>query len=181
MKNSSFSKMNVLQKISKTVLLFIILCFSIFSFGQSTEPNITDKKNQPDVQINVNRELDNNGNVIRYDSTYSWSWSSDGSQPIPQNFMNDSNQANFFRFFDNQDFSGSPFDNNIDSIFSQHFNNSYFEDFEKQMQEMMQRQQQLMNEFFGQPPIVPAPEEKKDNDTQQKAPPKKTSGTGIDI
>jgi hypothetical protein len=184
MKNRGFNKMIVFQKIWKTG--FVFLFSSSFAFGQSVESTIPDNKNQPDVHINVNRELDNNGNVIRYDSTYSWSWSSDGSQNSQQFYMNDSNNAVFFKFFDNQDFPNeqfnNPFDNNIDSLFSQHFNNSYFENMEKQMQEMMQRQQEMMNEYFGQPPLISTPEEKNDtNKILQKAPAKKTSGNGIDI
>jgi len=186
MKTLDFNKMNIIQKIWKTGFVFILPCFSSFSYGQSVESTVPDNKNQPDVHINVNRELDKNGNVVRYDSTYSWSWRSDGSQPVPQNFLNDSNHTAFFRFFDNQDFPEdqliNPFDNNIDSLFSQHFNGSYFVNMEKEMQEMMQHQQQMMNELFGQPPIIPAPEQKNDtNNIQKKVPPKKTSGNGIDI
>lgn len=174
------------NKIRKTCSVFVLLCLTSFSYGQSIEQSEPNKKNQPDVRINVNRELDNNGNVIRYDSTYSWSWSSDGSQDSQQFLMNDSNNAFFFKFFDNQDFQNEQFlnllDNNIDSLYSRHFSDPYFENMEKQMQEMMHRQQQFMEELFGQPPIIPAPEENNDtNNFQQKAPPKKTSGTGIDI
>ena len=175
----------IFHKIWRIGTLIILQGLFSCSYSQSVDRDTTQKKNnQPDVHINVNRELDNNGNVIRYDSTYSWSWSSDGSQAMPQNFMSDSGQAAFFKFFDNPTFSEdmftNPFGNNIDSLFSLHPHDFYFENFEKEMQEMMQRQQQMMNELFGQPPIIPAPEEKEKNDIQQKSPPKKT-GTGVDI
>jgi hypothetical protein len=163
----------VFRRIWKTLTMLIIPGLFSCTYAQSVDQGTNQKKNnEPDVHISVNRELDNNGNVTRYDSTYSWSWSSDGSQPVPQNFfLNDSNQIGFFDkniFFD-------------DSLINQSFNDPVFNNFEKQMQEMMQRQQQMMNEFFSQPPLSPAPEEKNDKKKEQKAPSKKTSGNGIDI
>jgi len=47
-------------------------------------------KNKPQTNIKVNKEYDNKGNMIRYDSTYSWSYSSDGTNAeINDSMMNE--------------------------------------------------------------------------------------------
>jgi hypothetical protein len=47
-------------------------------------------KNKPQTNIKVNKEYDNKGNMIRYDSTYSWSYSSDGTNAeISDSMMNE--------------------------------------------------------------------------------------------
>ena len=57
----------------KTIYTFFALLFFIpVLYGQEEKP-IPDDKNQPDVKINVKKEYDDDGNVIRFDSTYSWS------------------------------------------------------------------------------------------------------------
>ncbi len=174
--------------LGKTFVLFMF--FSGFFYmgnaqnkGESSSPKDPTK---PDVQIKVNRELDNNGNVIRYDSTYTWSWSSDGSQPVPSDFFNDTNQTGFFQPFDNHSFFEDdyfdPFGFTNDSMFNRHFMNPDMNMLHKQMQEMLQQQQKMMQEFFGQPPALSVPEQNNNNEQndQKKAPAKKTSG-GIDI
>lgn len=176
MKKDDIQLNQIFHKIWKTGALLIIPGLFSCSFSQTADSDsIQKKKNQPDVHINVNRELDNNGNVIRFDSTYSWSWSSDGSQTIPNDFINDTIRLGSF----NKNMFFNPFGS--DTILNPSFNDLFYNNFENQMQEMMQRQRQMMEELFGQPPIIPAPEEKDKNNIQQKVPPKKTSGNGIDI
>lgn len=164
----------------KTIALLIFVFISLNIKSQNIELPDKSKNNEPDVQINVNKELDNNGNVIRYDSTYSWSWSSDGTQG---KFFNDSMNVRFFNqldgnnMFDDTFFSSFGFSN--DTIPNKQFGDSNFEVLQKQMIEMMQRQQQMMNEMFNQkPPIIPEPDK---NNEQNIAPEKKISGNGIDI
>lgn len=50
----------------------VLLALTACSFAQ--KPQKSNTKNQPKVHINVNKQFDENGNIIRYDSTYSWSW-----------------------------------------------------------------------------------------------------------
>jgi hypothetical protein len=38
-------------------------------------------KAKPDVRVKVQKEYDDQGNITRYDSTYSYSWSGDGDTP----------------------------------------------------------------------------------------------------
>ena len=176
--NSSFRK-------CFSVLFFLFL--SILSVQLAAQVDTgnksKEKKNNPDVNIKVNKELDNNGNVIRYDSTYTWSWSSDSDQSFPQEYFNDSMSTDFFKPFEKNFFFGNnnvnPFGFTEDSLFNQLFLSPDIDMMQKQMQEMMIQQQKMMEEFFGQPPTVPVPEENKNND-QKNVPAQKTAGS-IDI
>lgn len=62
---------------------------------------------KPNVDIKVNREYDENGNMIRYDSSYSYSYSSTN--------IDDEELKNFF--------------NNWDFKYTSPFNNKFFDDF----------------------------------------------------
>ncbi|PIP53842.1 MAG: hypothetical protein COS14_02440 [Bacteroidetes bacterium CG02_land_8_20_14_3_00_31_25] len=165
--------------------LFGVSTFIFFSpclQAQTIDSSEQNKNNQPDVHINVNREFDKNGNIIRYDSTYSWSWSSDGNKVIPDNFFNDSLTGHFTYPFEDKMFFDDPFlnlfDSDNDSLQNRIFNFPNTDYFEKQMLEMMQHQQQIMNELFRQPPLNSAPDKK---NNRKDTPDKKTSGKGEDI
>lgn len=72
--------------------------------------------NQPEEKSIVNKEYDEDGNLIKYDSTFVWSWSGDSAFQFdfPMN-----------GFFAGKDFLG--FNESImDSIFSNHFNKQFF-------------------------------------------------------
>ena len=55
-----------------SLLVLMVASFPIFAQGTAKLPN-------PDEQIKVNKEYDENGNLIRFDSTYTKSWSSDST------------------------------------------------------------------------------------------------------
>ena len=65
------------------------------------------KKGQPDVQIDVRREYDENGNVNRYDSSYSFSWSHDGSMDLDSLFESLRNNFGISPFDDDEFFNRS--------------------------------------------------------------------------
>lgn len=73
-----------------SILVLCILLISASAFCQNTE-----SKTLPKKDIKVNKEYDENGNLIRYDSTYVYSWSSDSTH----HFFNDS------AFFNRMDMS----------------------------------------------------------------------------
>ena len=54
---------------------------------------------QPKISWNVNKEVDEQGNIIRYDSTYSWSYSNGSGNT--QNINTDSLLQSFNSFFNN--------------------------------------------------------------------------------
>lgn len=141
------------------------------------------QKNQPDVHIHVKRELDKNGNVVRYDSTYSWTWSSTDSAT---SFTNDSI---FFQFFPKSDLSlenpFSVFEN--DSVFLNSFNFFDFPSYiDKQMELMLKNQEEILkqhqsiiNQLQKSKPIIPEPNVQQQN--QQTIPEKKPKQQGIDL
>jgi hypothetical protein len=82
---------------------------------------------KPDEQIKVNKEYDEKGNLIGYDSTYVRSWSSDSTQEIGdidairkemENFMKGKGFSYFFG--DSTGFAGDPF-GSFRSPFFDHF------------------------------------------------------------
>ena len=165
--------------------LFVFIFLFVLSAQQviAQEKTETERQNKPEVKIKVNKELDNNGNIIRYDSTYSWSWSSEGYTQKYQGNFNDSLETDFFRPFEKKFFSG---DNNFDrlgffsdSLFMKHLNGFEFDFIQKHMQEMMMQQHKMMEEIFGEPPVIPSLPENKNNE-QNQTPVTKTEGS-VDI
>ncbi|MEZ4722651.1 MAG: hypothetical protein R2813_12320 [Flavobacteriales bacterium] len=75
--------------------------------------NDSHNTNQPDVRVSVNREYDDNGNLIRFDSTYSWSYQSKSGDEM---MVNPDSVIMQFRSQFNHHFS-----NRIDSQFQQWF------------------------------------------------------------
>jgi len=57
----------------KKIILFMVVLFAgILVFAQEKS-----KSKRPDQQISVNKEYDDQGNLVRYDSSFVRSWSSD--------------------------------------------------------------------------------------------------------
>ncbi|MGS2739926.1 hypothetical protein [Sinomicrobium sp. M5D2P17] len=124
---------------------FIFLCTVLFAMvscsGQETsKSNNSDLYNKeqaktsdpkPQESWKVNKEVDENGNVIHMDSTYTWSFSSDGKELSPetmdslmnhfrQNFgagIPDAFGEDFFNSFPSDSIFLHPFSN--DSLFRQ--------------------------------------------------------------
>ncbi len=76
---------NFEQKIAMKHLLIISAIFFVVSAQVSGQEK--SKKDSPDEQTIVNKEYDENGNLIAYDSTYIHQWSSDSSFQSP--FLSD--------------------------------------------------------------------------------------------
>lgn len=116
-------------------LLALIFGFQLTMMAQKPKSNQT----APKEDIHVNREYDENGNLIKFDSVYSSSWSGDTTllkSLSPENFPNlfgdhfslapDSSFFDDFFFDDfNQSFF-SPFSNKKDSIMNQHGSNHLY-------------------------------------------------------
>lgn len=88
----------------KRFLLFFMMSFGLLMSIQAQNKDI--KKNQPKEDIKVNREYDEQGNLIRFDSTYTYNWSGDTT------FLNSKGRTD------------------LDQIFKDHFN--FFGDFDRQ-------------------------------------------------
>ena len=124
----------------------------------------TDKKtNEPKVEIKIKKQYDNNGKLIGYDSTYSWSWSGSGALPEGADSMFEPQEWSFFGFdpgkgmdifkngspsegidkdfFNDPFWNGSPMDDSTFwKQFDQKFNfNFNMDDFMKQYNDMMKK------------------------------------------
>ena len=95
----------------KRILFTVLMLTTGFAFAQAQE-----KPTKPEEKSIVNKEYDEDGNLIKYDSTFVWSWSGDSAFQFdfPIN-----------GFFSGKDFPG--FDElMMDSVFSNPFNNHFF-------------------------------------------------------
>ena len=147
-----------------------ISCNFTQTFAQDTNKN---KANKPDVKYKVNKEYDDKGNVIRYDSTYSYSWSENGQNPQNiDSLLKNFNQQFFFSFGNDSTFdhmkSMWPFSSdsifshfpNFDNQFDEFFNgnpfpiNPFFDDDDnffqgnEDMKNLFDKHQQLMQKFL---------------------------------
>ncbi|MBN2682302.1 MAG: hypothetical protein JXR58_07320 [Bacteroidales bacterium] len=120
-------------------LLLLIGFFTIVS--------ISAQNNEPKTEIRVNKEVDENGNIVRNDSTYVMTWSSNGDTKA---FFNDS------LFFGNRGSISSNFFNGFlnDTILN-NFNNfgaeSFINDFlnnNSMGSDLLKRQQELIEHFI---------------------------------
>ncbi|UMB60747.1 hypothetical protein MHL31_00705 [Lutibacter sp. A80] len=149
----------------KYMLLIIIGVLSISCNGQNSTSKLSEaKKNennlndQPKGSWKVNKEFDENGNLIKYDSIYSWSSTKnfDNLSSVNKDSLIQSFKSRFFKNysgFKNEGFS-SIFSE--DSLFSNHFFNDDFfgsdfgkdfMDIDKIHKEMIDRQKEFLKKY----------------------------------
>lgn len=138
------------------IFLSLLIGFQLTLFAQKSKS----EKTTPKEDIRVNREYDENGNLIKFDSIYSYSWSGDTtlqntiSPESLQNLFGDHlgvfSDSTFFghSIFDDFDRSFfSPFGSKNDSILSKTPGMPPFQQQQKTMDEMMKILQQQMKEM----------------------------------
>lgn len=170
-----------MKKLFKSVWVYYLLVILTISCSYAQKKEELSPK--PRVHIDVKKETDEHGNVIRYDSSYTWSWSNFDSN---YDFNKDSIFSNFFKDWQIRF--------NMDSLFLSPFSFSPFEDdwynFDKQMEKMLQhhrdmmkRHDEIMKNFFQPDIIIPAPEEQnsesQNNKKQTKSKPNNNSGIDL--
>lgn len=159
---------------NRSPLLYGFLLMSVAIIGpgctKAQQENVTPKQNEPKVQINVNREFDENGNVVRYDSTYSWLWSSTDTAGMGAQF-------HFKQSFGNDPFGYEFFSDSFipgfnDSLFSDPFMGQFDQDFmnfDRMMEEQMKMFEEMQKMMFGDPAkAVPQEERQKEEPVQKK-------------
>ena len=135
-----------------TVLVLVFFLISNFSFSQLEVYIDTIKNNSPNESWNVNKKYDKNGNIIQYDSSYSYSYSSTGEYLNIDSLITNFGINNFF---------SNPFD--LDSSFNFHNQKSrMMENFFNEFMEI----DSFFNDFFY-------------NNFSQPVPRKKNKGTQI--
>ena len=148
------------MKTLKLIPLFCLLCFNCS--GQDKQKSETQSL-KPDENITVNKEYDEHGNLTRYDSIYSYSYSSNGK-------FNDSLKLQFQQHFNNHSFFNDSFFDDFfgkDSItgggfYPDNFFQKGFTNHNQHIQNMMKRMDSIQNLFFNNfnRPIIPAEPEK---------------------
>ncbi|RAJ15193.1 hypothetical protein [Olleya aquimaris] len=141
-------------------------------FAKTETPQDTVK---PKVSWKVNKEVDENGNVIRYDSIYSWS-SSSGNLKSFNSMEVDSiysaMQSRMKQHFSNFGFSEFSSFKDQDSIMNQFFSDSFFSnkmttDF-PDIESIRQRMEAMQQQFFNQQRAIIPKIEEKENDRDKK-------------
>lgn len=157
---------NLKYKIMKKYILSIIIALLVIScngqknkIGQEkTEKSKDSLVGQPKGSWKVDKEFDENGNLIRYDSIYSWSSKNrlDNLSSLDRDSLLQSFKSRFFTNFSefkNQGFEGIF---SRDSLFSKHFFNEDFfgssfgkdlMDIDKIMQQMNARQKKFLEKY----------------------------------
>ena len=176
--NNLFKRVTVNKKqlIFPVFILISLLLFTVVAQNKSKNNLISSapdgedslNTNQPKVNYKVNKQYDEHGNLISYDSTYTYSYSSPGGD-INITFGNDSitdmfgninmpmgmfNNDIFNRFFKGD---SAQFPNNNMILNDPFFNNGF--DMMDQMRQQMKRMQQ-MDSLFKMQRNTPAPNNK---------------------
>lgn len=153
-----------------SLIIMIITLFFVLSqniTGQKKGDPAKSDKNQPKVDIKVNKQVDKNGNITQYDSTYTWAWSGNGEIPADIDSIFKSMQSNFnYSIFNDSLFFSMPFGLNhfqlSDSTWDLgHFRNFFDEDFGN-LDKFMEQHNKLIEKYFHRKPYLKIPENKKD-------------------
>ncbi|SHI57595.1 hypothetical protein [Algibacter luteus] len=154
----------------KTVYLIPLFCLLCFNCSGQDKQKSEAQALKPDANITVNKEYDEHGNLTRYDSIYSYSYSSNGK-------LNDSLKLQFQQHFNNHNFFNDSFFDDFfgkDSIsgggfYPDNFFQKGFMNHNQHLQHMMKRMDSIQNLFFNNfdRPIIPAEPEKVKPETKK--------------
>jgi hypothetical protein len=124
----------------------------------------------PKVDIQVNKKTDKNGNITQYDSTYTWSWNSNGRLPARVDSVMRSMQEQLHFGF-NRDLSARLYNDSLmfnDSAFLSKNFRDFFNGNKGDFHKMFEEQMKIMKKYFKESPLPGTMDE---ND--QKQPPVK--------
>lgn len=136
------------------VLVAVLLTVGLSSCnGQERKKTVMKDQNKPQTNIKVIKKYDKNGNLVKYDSTYSYYYSNMKNDSI----VRDSAVAQFKRYFNNKyKFSEEPFFKDLffqDSLLKYDFYNKDF--FTKRfrnnmdkMDKLFEQMDSLKNQYF---------------------------------
>ena len=148
----------------KYILLFIVGLLSISCNGQKNEQKTETKESdgklveQPKGTWKVDKEFDENGNLIRYDSVYSWSSNDkfDNLSLSDKDSLMQSFRSRFFKNYSGFENEGFEAIFSQDSLFSKRFFNddffgsnfgNDFMDIDKLRQQMIARQKKFLEKY----------------------------------
>ncbi|MDO6492499.1 MULTISPECIES: hypothetical protein [unclassified Cellulophaga] len=139
----------------KYILISFLILLNVSCNGQNSSNKINTEttKKVPEGNWKVNKQYDDKGNLVQYDSVYSWSSSNkyDNLSDVQRDSIISNYKSKFF-----SSFNTFPKQMRIDSLFMDDFFNEDFfssdfgEDFmqlDKIRDRMMQQQQQFFNKY----------------------------------
>ena len=143
----------------KKITIILLSIFTLISCTaqekkelEKKQTEISKEKNKPKIDYKVNKEYDENGNLIRLDSTYTYYYSNIDKDAL----MKDSIFKKFNEHFNRK----NPFDNSIveeffedadfteEDFFKEDFFRGNLKRNQEMMNKMMQRMDSLKNKFF---------------------------------
>ncbi len=148
------------------------LVLALFCTGFIYAQEVPDSQPQPEIQWDVNKEYDEEGNIIRFDSTYSLKWSFPGFDEALMDSLGHRFPMHFPWEWDEGFFGSIPFGEHIfpdpfiddpffkdffpeeffkyDSSAYRHFAFPHLDHLFPGMDDMMKRQMEIMEEFLQQ-------------------------------
>lgn len=168
----------------KTLIIVTILISFIVFLSFSNQKTNSEYNNRigkdtvytnPKVDIKVNREYDENGNIIRYDSSYTYIYTHPNGNTEELNIDSIFNSFKPYFFDHGFDIINDPFNNffNEDTFYQRHFfdDNYFMKQFENEMfqfEQMIREMDSLRNRFlkdmypeFKNEPVKPKKEKTK--------------------
>lgn len=155
---------------------FLLAAFLLLGSGLQAQSAGQKAEGNPNTKVQVNKQYDDKGNLIRYDSTYVFNYRGDGHALMADSVLKSLRQ----QFDDFYSFKPFMFRQDIwpsDSLYMKHFQLfPYFESEEaksvfEHMQEMMRRfdalRQSFLEEMWKRWPEEPLENRQKDSSRQQ--------------
>ena len=140
----------------KTIMFTVFVSLMLVSCnGQNKLKKTTDKKDtiKPEIDINVHKEYDENGNLIRVDSTYTYFFSNIKNDSLLEKEIFDRFKLNFkghFKPIDSlfmEDFyKDEPF--NLDNFYTDEFFKDNFKFHKKRIDDIFKQMDSLKNSFY---------------------------------
>lgn len=136
-----------------------LLCIAVFILFIINNLNAQDSHSgKPQIKVDVNKEVDENGNIIRYDSTYTYYYSNIDSaidfssfdSIFGQQFNNGFNfqfNSPFFNQFPNNNFNSLGGSKEFEEFFKGFDNNSFFNETEEILRQQMEILEKKMEEI----------------------------------
>lgn len=139
----------------KTTAAIVALCISAVSCSAQNNSDKTTEKGKPNTNVEVNKHYDEFGNLIGYDSSYTWSYKSSSGDSV---WVNADSVMNSFREHFNTTFpsfwnNGFLHPPSLDSTFHDNFfRNDYFEKRWREdlfdLEKMFHQMDSVRNNFF---------------------------------
>lgn len=122
-----------MKRIRNVILSALFLLAGIAAHAQILQPDsLNNKTSKPQIRIKVKKVYDKNGNIVRYDSTYTWTYNSQNGE---KSIRVDSLMSHFIPFFRenlpgslSEVFGNPNIDLNDSAMMMNFFNNDHFFD-----------------------------------------------------